>query len=268
METKFTKKNSSKRSPLKALPLHTAGQSIDEEISRIQSVEIGSYIAGIACTTILSLFEWYRWVRSAPPTPLPITIASIIVISYCIYKIYRYKKEIKKLRLARDGEKAVGEFLDSFRNEGYRVLHDLVVGDYNIDHILIGKTGIYTIETKTISKFTRGVQKIYYDGNELSVNGMKPDRNPIIQAKAQANWVKEFIQEFYKENIPIQPAIVFPGWYIEGTTKADVWVLEPKALKGFIIRQNQVMGDRDIPIIASNLSRYLRLREEFRRNQR
>jgi hypothetical protein len=74
------------------------------------------------------------------------------------------QKDIKKLRLARDGEKAVSEFLDLFSNEGYRVLHDLVVGDFNIDHIMIGKNGIYTIETKTISKFTKGVQKIYYDG--------------------------------------------------------------------------------------------------------
>ena len=222
MGNKFSSNRKRKRSPLKALSLHTAGQSIDEEISRIQSVEIGSYIAGIACMTILSLFEWYRWVRSAPPSPLAIKIGSIIVISYCIYKIYRYKKEVKKLRLARDGEKAVGEFLDSFRNDGYRVLHDLVVGDFNIDHILIGKTGIYTIETKTISKYIRGVQKIFYDGNEISVNGFKPDRDPIIQAKAQANWVKDFIQKFYKKVIPTQPVIVFPGWFVEGTIKADV----------------------------------------------
>jgi hypothetical protein len=268
MGNKFTSDRKRKRSPLKALPLHTAGQSIDEEISRIQSVEIGSYVAGIACMTLLSIFEWYRWIRSSPPSPLSITIGSIIVISYCIHKIYRYKKEIKKLRLARDGEKAVGEFLDLFRNEGYRVLHDLVVGDFNIDHILIGKNGIYTIETKTISKFTRGIQKIYYDGNEISVNGVKPDRNPIIQAKAQANWVKEFIQEFYHKDIQIQPVIVFPGWYIEGTTKADVWVLEPKALRGFLSRGRQILDEKDIPMIASNLTRYLRTREEFKRNQR
>jgi hypothetical protein len=242
---------------LKALPLHTAGQSIDEEIHRIQTVEIGSYFAGAACMVFLACFEWYKWVTSAPPSPVSISIGAAVVVSYCVYKIIKFRKEVKTLRLARDGERAVGEYLDSFRQQGYRVLHDLVVGDFNIDHIIIGKTGIYTIETKTISKYVRGSQKINYDGEEISINGMKPDRNPIIQAKAQAGWVKEFVRDFLKKNVPIQPVVVFPGWFVEGNQKSEVWVLEPKALKGFINRRDEILDEKDVSIIANYLTRYI-----------
>jgi hypothetical protein len=45
--------------------------------------------------------------------------------------------------MAKDGEKAVGEFLERFREKGYRIFHDIVGGDFNIDHVLIGPSGIY-----------------------------------------------------------------------------------------------------------------------------
>ncbi len=268
MGNKFSSGANKKRSPLKALPLHTAGQSIEEEIRRIQTVEIGTYVAVAVCMVLLAMFEWYKWILSVPPSPIAISLASLTVVSFCVIQIIRYKREIKSLRLARDGEKAVGEYLDRFREDGYRVLHDLVVGDFNIDHIIIGKTGIYTIETKTISKMKRGVQNIYYDGDEISFNGVKPDRNPIIQAKAQAAWVRDFIHDFFKKKVRIQPVVVFPGWYIKGTTKAEVWVLEPKALKGFLNRRKPILDETDIPMIASTLSRYLRTREHFSKNRK
>jgi len=264
MKTKLTPNRKLKRSPLKASPLHTAGQSIDEEIGRIHSVEIATYMTTAACMVLLSAFEWYKWITSAPPSPVPITIGASIMVAYCVFKIHQYKKEVKKLKLARDGEKAVGEYLDSFREQGYRVLHDLVVGDYNIDHVIIGTTGIYTIETKTISKFVRGDQRIIYDGNEISINGFKPDRNPIIQAKAQANWVQEFVRDFVGFKVKVKPVVVFPGWYIEGNTKAEVWVLEPKALKSFLQNRHRIIDESNIPIIASNLTRYLRASEKLR----
>jgi hypothetical protein len=265
MGNKFSIAKTTKRSPLKALPLHTAGQSIDEEIHRIQTVEIGSYVAVSACMVFLACFEWYKWLTSAPPSPVTFSIGSAILVSYCVYKIIKFRQEVKTLRLARDGEKAVGEYLDSFREHGYRVLHDLVVGDFNIDHVIIGKTGIYTIETKTISKYKRGAQKIYYDGNEISINGIKPDRNPIIQAKSQAGWIRDFVKEMLNKKVQVKPVIVFPGWFIEGTTKADVWVLEPKGFKGFLSHRKQILDENDIAIIASTLSRYLRTCEEFSR---
>jgi hypothetical protein len=264
MANKFTIAKNTKRSPLKALPLHTAGQSIDEEIHRIQTVEISSYLVAAACMLFLSCFEWYKWLTSAPPSPVLISIGAAVVVSYCVYKIIKFRQEVKTLRLARDGERAVGEYLDSFRQQGYRVLHDLVVGDFNIDHVIIGKTGVYTIETKTISKYVRGDQRIYYNGEEISINGIKPDRNPIIQAKAQASWVKDFIQDSIKKNIDIQPVVVFPGWFVDGNQK-EVWVLEPKALKAFISRKDEILDETDVSIIANYLSRYLRTREEYSR---
>ena len=75
------------------------------------------------------------------------------------------------------------------------MLHDIVGDGFNIDHVLIGPTGVYTIETKTISKPAKGACEISYDGETICVNGLIPDRDPIVQAKAQANWLQNFLKD-------------------------------------------------------------------------
>jgi hypothetical protein len=54
------------------------------------------------------------------------------------------------------GERAVAEYLEPLRAEGFRVFHDVPAEgrrkSFNIDHVLIGPTGVSVIETKTRRK--------------------------------------------------------------------------------------------------------------------
>lgn len=47
------------------------------------------------------------------------------------------------------GEEVVGEALDGLRGRGWFALHDVQLDQGNIDHVLIGPAGIFTIETKS-----------------------------------------------------------------------------------------------------------------------
>jgi len=180
-----------------------------------------------------------------PPNPILTSIVSGIFIAFSITKIFLCQKDIRKLKLGREGEKAVGEFLDRFREKGYRVFHDIVGGDFNIDHVLIGNTGIYTIETKTISKSLKGSNNITYDGEKVMIGKFDLDRNPIVQAKAQANWLKELINDLTGKEIRVQPVVLYPGWFVNKMPKgAKVWVLNPKALPKFL-ENEQIILDKN-----------------------
>jgi hypothetical protein len=48
-----------------------------------------------------------------------------------------------------EGEEVVGQILEALRAEGWFVIHDVSFGRGNIDHILVGPGGIFTIETKS-----------------------------------------------------------------------------------------------------------------------
>jgi hypothetical protein len=47
------------------------------------------------------------------------------------------------------GEEQVGAVLDALSDQGWRPIHDVSLGRGNIDHVLVGPGGIFTIETKS-----------------------------------------------------------------------------------------------------------------------
>jgi hypothetical protein len=62
---------------------------------------------------------------------------------------------MEHLLLALTGERAVGQFLEEkLRPLGYHILNDLPGDGFNLDHVIIGPTGIYCVETKTRSSHT------------------------------------------------------------------------------------------------------------------
>jgi len=248
-----------KKSPLKEKPLRQAGQSLDEEISRIDSEKIGAQIALILICILWVFSEWFRWFLKFSFNPFVLTIVAAIIIALSIRKIRGYMKEIKRLRMARDGERVVGQLLEQLRESGYMVFHDIISGNFNIDHVIVGSNGVYTVETKTISKPIKGQSEIRYDGERVSIDGFNPDRDPIIQAKAQANWVGELLQELMGEKVKIQPVVLYPGWFVsQQPNGAEVWVLNEKAFPAFIENERSKLNSKDVHAIAAYLSRYMR----------
>lgn len=84
-------------------------------------------------------------------------------MGYALFDLYRIRQTIKRLRMARDGEKAVGQYLSDLREQGCRVYHDVIGQGFNIDHVIICDRGIFTIETKTYSKPASGRSTIQFD---------------------------------------------------------------------------------------------------------
>lgn len=249
------------RSPLKAAPHRNPGQSLDEQIWDLILDGVTFWMMNIAFWVVLLILEWLRWLNQSPPRPILMTILVIPLISYAIFKILRLRGKIKTLKLARDGEKAIGQFLEDFRNKGCKIFHDIIGEGFNIDHLLISPQGIFTIETKTFSKPPRGKSVIYFDGKSLEINAKKLDRDPIIQAKAQARWIRELLQEITGKTWPVISVIVFPGWYIEanpGANKGQLWVLNPKAFPGFLKNSPTCLSSDDVRLLSSQISKYLR----------
>ena len=163
--------------------------------------------------------------------------------------------------MARDGEKAVGQYLSDLREKGYRVFHDIVGKGFNVDHVVICEKGIFTIETKTYSKSSSGKSVIHFDGETITVNGKLAKRDAVEQAQAQAYWISEVLKESTGKAFPVKPVIVFPGWFVEsakGKNPTDLWVLNPKALPSFLSNEPLRIQPEDVKLVAYHLSRFIR----------
>jgi hypothetical protein len=149
--------------------------------------------------------------------------------------------------------------LEGFRQKGYKIFHDVAGEKFNVDHVLIGPTGIYAIETKTMSIPNGRKATVEYDGEKVTVAGFSPDRDPIVQAKAQSLWLRDLVEDSTGKSFGVRPVVLYPGWYVNKQPKnAEVWVLNPKALPSFLEHDRTMMSPEDVHLVSYHLSRYVR----------
>lgn len=249
-----------KRSPLKDKPLHNPGQSIEEQLFDLLYDKLLTPFTLALFLCLLASLEWWAYFNPKPRNPILYTVFALLGLIYVSWRFWRIRPKVHQLRLARDGEKAVGQYLERLREQGYQVFHDVIGKDFNVDHVLIGAAGVFTVETKTHSKPSRGQAKIVFDGENVFINGHAPDRDPVIHAKAQAGWLKALLSESTGRKFEVRPIIVYPGWFIEQKKDSTrhVWVLEPKALPGFLAQQRQALAPDDVKLASFHLSRFIR----------
>ncbi|MBP1741591.1 MAG: hypothetical protein H6Q48_3884, partial [Deltaproteobacteria bacterium] len=214
-----------------------------EEIKRLQSEDIGSYVEVMLMFLFLAVLEWARFFLKWPPQPKLFTALALVAFCFAWIKIRKIRNRVRILRQAEEGEKAVGQYLEALREKGYKVLHDIVARKFNLDHVLVGPSGVYVIETKTISKPAKGQAVVEYDGEKVTVNGHSPDRDPVMQARALSRWLQEFIKDSTGESFKVRPVVIYPGWYVSDQPKgAEVWVLNPKALPAFLEHERSTIS--------------------------
>jgi hypothetical protein len=249
-----------KRSPLKDRPLRNPGQSLDEQIRDLVSdYALGPVVFAMFMVLVTAL-EWLRYYRSLPPKPWLYSSVAVAALGYAVWRFFRVRSEVKSRRLGRDGEKEVGQKLEELRERGYLVFHDVLGNGFNLDHVLIGPAGVFTIETKTHSKSAAGRPTVVFDGETILIDRVKPDRDPVAQAKAQAKWLGELLRESTGKCFEVRPVIVYPGWFVEhiGTKSRQMWVLNPKGLPIFLDHEPRRLSAEDVSLAKFHLDRFVR----------
>jgi len=251
------------QSPLKAKPLRNPGQGQDEELQRIFDDEAFPYFWFPAVLIVLAAVEWLAYIRDFPRQPVVYTIVAAIAAVLGAVRLFQIRKRVQRLKLGRDGERAVGQFLERLRVDGARIFHDIPGDGFSLDHVVISTHGLFVIETKTWSKRSPD-DRATFDGTRLLVGGRTPSRDPIRQVRAASDWLGRTLEESTGKRLPVRGVVVFPGWFVEPMTadaKRDVWVLEPKALPAFIDREPRLLSDADVALAAFHLGRHVRTAE-------
>ncbi len=255
-----------KRSPLKSAPLRSAGQSIEDQRMRTVLQDVVPDLIALSGLFVWTVSEWLRYFSPREPMPWIFTSLTLALALFTAVRVWRVKRQMVAWKLGRDGERAVGQLLDTLRADGYQVFHDVLGESFNLDHVLIGPGGVFTVETKTWSKPARGSPEVMFDGEAIRVGGLEPDRNPLIQARAQAGWLKSVLSESAGRDFAVLPVVVFPGWFVKttGRPRQPLWVLEPKALVKYIKNCEPELTAEEIAQAGFHLSRFIRA-EEARR---
>lgn len=253
------------RSPLKSKPLPTPGQSLNRRIRDVLDEGIIVWVLTAFFVVYYAGLEWLRTIVPQWPHPVVPTFFAVVMVSLAGTKVWRGRKELRRLKQGRDGELAVGQFLEQYLGgNGARVFHDVSAPGFNVDHVLVHPSGIYAIETKTLSKPDRGKATLQYDGESVLRNSRPLERDPVAQARGSAAWLAELIEEYTGKSLPVQPVVLFPGWYVEraGTQKGnEAWVLNPKAFRKWVEGKKSTLRPDMVSCASAHLGRYLRALE-------
>jgi len=166
-------------------------------------------------------------------------IPALIFCGWIVVRLYTHAGLSQRKRLGLLGEQMVGELLNNLMRDGYYVFHDFPRTGWNIDHIVIGETGIFCIETKARRKQIGSGDDADYemtcDGASIHfVKRNHREAKPIHQARRSARELERFIEERARLTVPVTPVLTFPGWLVKSTA-ADIDVVNPKQIRGMVL---------------------------------
>jgi hypothetical protein len=142
-------------------------------------------------------------------------------------RVLRVHTDERAYRIGGDGEETVGARLDRLPNPPWMALHDIVRNEKgtNIDHLVIGPAGVFSLNTKHHPK-----AKVVVTEKSFRVNGHA--ENYLHVARHEANKVSEILSAAMDRSMPVRAMIVVMGAYL------DVRSMPPDV---------DVIGRRDLP---------------------
>ena len=244
---------------LTAHPLRVAGEGVQESINNLdRGVTEAAALAGMVIG--LMAMEWWRYFRPSASSPWVTTVIALLFVGFVGRRVIRDRKKKQSLKLGRDGERLVAEQLEHLRSKGFHVFHDVVAGEFNLDHVAIGPTGIFAVETKARTK-NGADARVEFDGKVCRMHGREMVPNPLRQAEANARWLYQFLRQTTGKACFVTPVIVFPEWWVERKNRADVRVLNHKELAS-LAEGRAVLGEEDISCAVFHLDQFARRRVE------
>lgn len=215
-------RNRNRKNPLTQKLLRSPGEALFGKITDLQLKVIETIF--IWCVLPPLLYEMSLHLIEALRSVTLLYSVLVVATMSCLYgavKSYSMLKRLSDLRLAYDGELSVGQELNELMLDGFRVFHDMQAESFNIDHAVVGPSGVFAIETKTRSKNldAKGTEavEVLYDGESITFPHWK-DTKMLEQAKSNALWLERKLTNAVGEKISVFPVVAIPGWFTKKVT--------------------------------------------------
>jgi Nuclease-related domain len=177
-------------------------------------------------------------------------LGSEVALLASMFVISRYVMPLVERRdRGASAEEHVGGLLDELAEEEWRVIHDASFGRGNVDHILIGPAGVFTVETKSAAGPVRVAR----------VHG-----GTLRQAHAQQRAVEAIA------GVSVEPLLVFSRAWVDRplARRKGVRVLPARMLVGHLNKRSPTLSRDEIERVRERLAAALTDYEERDRGTR
>lgn len=133
--------------------------------------------------------------------PLPGLVAFALAVTGCLLVWSRGLGHVESFFKGARGEERVSRILESLPDD-YHVFNDFGSGRHRVDHVVVGPTGVFAIETKCWSG------DVTVEDDHVLVNGRLPSREPLTQAVREAALVRGILAKAGWEG-SVTPVLAF-----------------------------------------------------------
>lgn len=102
------------------------------------------------------------------------------------YVLDETEKSVRKAKRGEVAERSVARELERL-DDRFHVIHDVIVGPGNIDHVVIGPSGLFIVETKSHPGL------VTFNGERLLHSGRPFEKDFLAQAYAESMSLKEYL---------------------------------------------------------------------------
>ena len=134
------------------------------------------------------------------------------------------------------GEEHVGAIIDSLRPDGWLAIHDASTGRGNIDHVLVGPGGLFTVETKA---------------HHGRIDPLRLDPRFLKQAYAEGKVVEGVT------GLAVEPLLVFSHAYLIGcavSRRNGVTILPARMLRRYLANGPQGIPSARVADVYARLA--------------
>lgn len=121
---------------------------LQQQIQDLQLDLIGSMMMGLMIVCFPFAVSSIQAHIAIGKFPWVYALTGLMGLTYCSFKTWKNFSKLTKLRLGHTAEIATANELIGLQALGYQVFHDVQADGFNIDHLVIGKNGVFAIETK------------------------------------------------------------------------------------------------------------------------
>lgn len=227
------------QAPVKERPEEdTAATLLDDPRTRRWMWRIG--VAVVAGLAVLLVFGWR----------LGVTVAVLVVIGDVVRQS-RKSSSVTAWQKSSAAERRTERQLKSLQRNGYLVLHaravprdDEGVSDGRIDHLVIGPSGVYAIDSekwdKRLPVRTMSHLKLFH--------GPFNKKDRLDEARWEAQQASSILGERVGFDVPVQPSVAIYGpsipWKVMRVREVDVYA--GNRARSYLRRRPKILTDGDV----------------------
>ncbi|QEG40824.1 nuclease-related domain-containing protein [Roseimaritima ulvae] len=255
-----------RQNPLTRKLLRSPGHSLRKKIDDLD-IEVDAILsAWILLPPLLCLVHVSdSYFRGTPESADRVVMGMFAAIGISLVigrTLFKRFDELRQFKLGLEGELATGQELDQLMLEGCRVFHDIPFPYGNIDHVVVSRSGVFTVNTKMRGKPKEGEGKaeivVDHEKDEIRFPDFKW-RIPNRQLETEARWLSQHLSAAMGETIIAEPVLALPGWYISNRIgRGNVFVINPVKPKRFFVHSRQVLSDTRVSQLAHHLEQLCR----------